>query len=169
MLRLRTGLPLVGSGTALLCLCVSLLAVKPAPARKAASDDLPSTLHLQWERELPPPQPAWPDQPQMPYDAAPEPVIVDDILLLNSTRTDGVTAYNAETGVELWRYTTDGPVRFAPAVSGERAFVASDDGYLHCVSLVNGSLLWKFRGGPSDRKIPGNERLIPPWPAPRAP
>ena len=90
-------------------------------------------------------------------------------MLLPSTRTDGVTAYDAETGAEVWRYTTDGPVRFAPAVGGDRAYIASDDGYLHCVSLHSGSLLWKVRGGPSDRKILGNERLISTWPVRGAP
>ena len=30
---------------------------------------------------------------------------------------------------------------------------------------TTGKLLWKFRGGPSDRKILGNERLISTWPA----
>src|SRR5207253_2459499 len=33
----------------------------------------------------------------------------------------------------------------------------------------SGKLLWKFRGGPSDRKILGNERLISTWPARGAP
>ena len=44
-------------------------------------------------------------------------------------------------------------------------FVASDDGYLYCLDAEHGRLLWKFRGGPSDRKILGNERLISTWPA----
>ena len=150
MLRRRAGLPLLGSGIALFVLALSLFAVRPAPPRKPASDDLPATLHLQWVREVPAPLPAWPDQPLMQFDAAPEPVAAGDLVLLPSTRTDGVTAYDAETGAEVWRYTTDGPVRFAPAVGGDRAYIASDDGYLHCVSLHGGELLWKFRGGPSD-------------------
>ena len=33
----------------------------------------------------------------------------------------------------------------------------------------DGSLVWRFRGGPSDRKLLGNERLISTWPARGAP
>jgi outer membrane protein assembly factor BamB len=130
--------------------------------------DLPVTLHLQWVRELPHPRPAWPDQPTMTFDAAPRPVAIANAVVVPSTTTDGVTAYDPDTGEEKWHFSTDGPVRFAPAVSGSRLFVVSDDGYLYCLN-TQGDLLWKFRGGPSDRKILGNERLISSWPARGAP
>ncbi|MCP5112147.1 MAG: PQQ-like beta-propeller repeat protein, partial [bacterium] len=41
----------------------------------------------------------------------------------------------------------------------------SDDGHLYCLAADTGALLWKFRGGPADRKILGNKRLISTWPA----
>src|SRR4029079_3273388 len=50
-----------------------------------------------------------------------------------------------------------------------RLFLASEHGYLYCLTADEGNLLWKFRGGPSDRKILGNERLISTWPARGAP
>ena len=37
-------------------------------------------------------------------------------------------------------------------------FFVADDGYLYCLDADSGELLWKFRGGPSDRKVLGNER-----------
>ena len=40
---------------------------------------------------------------------------------------------------------------------------------MYCLQGADGKLLWKFRGGPSDRKILGNERLISTWPARGAP
>jgi outer membrane protein assembly factor BamB len=131
------------------------------------SDDpgLPAEPHLRWVRELPAPRPAWPDQPRMPFDIAPKPAILGRHVFVPSTVTDGVTAYDAETGTEEWTFTTDGPVRLAPTVWEDRLFVASDDGYLYCLEVEHGRLLWKFRGGPSERKVLGNDRLISTWPA----
>jgi len=126
---------------------------------------LAGTLHLHWVRDLPPLTPAWPDQPRLSaIDAAPKPVVAGKTVLLSSSRTDSLTAYDADTGEEKWRFTTNGPIRLAPAVWRERVYVASDDGYLYCLGSEDGELLWKFRGGPSDRKILGNERLISMWP-----
>ncbi len=48
-------------------------------------------------------------------------------------------------------------------------FAKGYDGYLYCLESDTGSLVWKFRGGPSDRRILGNERIISTWPARGAP
>ncbi|NQT15992.1 MAG: PQQ-binding-like beta-propeller repeat protein, partial [Planctomycetes bacterium] len=42
---------------------------------------------------------------------------------------------------------------------------ASDDGCLYALSLADGRLLWKHRGGPNDRMCLGNGRMISRWPA----
>src|SRR5262249_35102963 len=68
-----------------------------------------------------------------------------------------------------WRFHADGPVRFAPALWEGKVYFASDDGHLYCLDAERGQLLWRFRGGPSERKVLGNERLINTWPARGAP
>jgi outer membrane protein assembly factor BamB len=65
----------------------------------------------------------------------------------------------------LWRFFTDGPVRFAPAGLDGRIYFVSDDGFLYCVGAGDGELIWKVNGGPAERKIIGNGRLISSWPA----
>ena len=130
---------------------------------------LPPDVRRHWALALPALKPAWPDQPLMPFDAAYEPVVVGHTLLLASSRTDSVTAYDTHTGKPLWQFVADGPVRFAPACAAGRAYVCSDDGYLYCLAVETGELKWKVRGGPSDRKILGNGRLISMWPARGAP
>jgi outer membrane protein assembly factor BamB len=138
--------------------------------RSAASpQELPAKLHLQWQRAYPPQRAAWPDQPLMPFDTVYEPVVLGQTLYLGSSRIDSVTAIDTRTGVERWRFNAEGPVRFAPVAWEGRVYFVSDDGYLYCIDAETGSLLWKFRGGPSDRKILGNERLISTWPARGAP
>lgn len=139
---------------------------------RSGGDDSPSLarmLYPQWVRELPAPQPAWPDQTRLQFDVAYRPVVHDGTLFLPSHRTDSVTAYDARSGERKWRFFADGPVRFAPAVWENRVYFTSDDGCLYCLDADDGGLLWKFRGGPTDRRVLGNERLISTWPARGAP
>ncbi len=139
-------------------------------ARTASSPlELAPQLHLQWIREYPPASPAWPDQPRMRFDAAYEPVVMGNLIFVPSMTTDTVTALDTRTGAAKWRFFADGPVRFAPTAWEGKVYFVSDDGHLYCLDAQRGTLLWKFRGGPSDRKILGNGRLISMWPARGAP
>ncbi len=130
---------------------------------------LPAKLHLQWKRDNSPLQPAWPDQDKMQFDIVREPIVVGQTLYINSSRHDCLRALDTRTGAEKWKFFTDGPVRFAAVAWEDRVYFASDDGYLYCLKQDTGKLVWKFRGGPSERKILGNERLISTWPARGAP
>jgi len=132
-------------------------------------DALPAELHLNWVRQLPPVDPAWPDQSKLDFDDHYEPVVADGRVFIGSSKNDRLTAYSTETGEELWHYQTDGPVRFPAAVDSGRVYFCSDDGHLYCVSASDGELIWKFRGGPGTRRILGNGRLISTWPARGAP
>ena len=76
-----------------------------------------------------------------------------------------VYALDLDGGKEVWSFFTEGPVRFAPCVSGSRVFVASDDGCLYCLNRSDGKRIWRFRGGPRDERLLGNEQMISRWPA----
>jgi len=134
---------------------------------------LPAELHLQWVRHLPAPEAAWPDEPdslgKLQFDRSYEPVVVGKILLVGSMVRDSVTAYDTDTGAEKWRFYADGPVRFAPVAAKGKVYFVSDDGYLYCLKAADGKLLRRFRGGPADKKVLGNHRLISAWPARGAP
>ncbi len=138
--------------------------------RSAASpEDLPAKLAISWQRELPKLTPAWPDQPKMPFDAVYEPIVVGQQLIVGSSHAGSVTSYDTASGDVRWTFFADGPVRFAPLAHEDRVYFVSDDGYLYCLKAADGSLVWRFRGGPSNRKVLGNERLISTWPARGAP
>ena len=147
----------------------SVESIPHAESRSPTGPRQPRTLGLRWIRETPPLTSAWSDQPRMQYDTAGKPVPLGKLVLVNSSRTDGVTAYDAATGAEVWHFHADGPVRFAPAVWDGRAYVGCDDGFLYCLDGATGKLLWKVSGGPSGRKILGNERMISTWPVRGAP
>ncbi|MBM4042137.1 MAG: hypothetical protein FJ290_26875, partial [Planctomycetes bacterium] len=138
--------------------------------RSAASpEELPRELHLQWVRQYPRLEPAWLDQPRLRFDATYEPVAAAGLLFFGSSANDSVTALDATTGNEKWRFYADGPVRFAPAFSRGRLYFVSDDGHLYCLDAASGRQLWRFRGGPAERLVLGNGRLVNLWLARGAP
>jgi len=132
----------------------------------ATAEELPAELHLQWVRELPEPRPAWPpSQPPLRFDLSYSPVAGGGLLFFPSMVNDTVTAYDGATGAERWRFYGDGPVRFAPIADQDKVYFVADDGCLYCLDAQRGTLRWRFHGGPSERKVLGNERLISTWPA----
>lgn len=137
-------------------------------ARRSAvtAEALPATMHLEWARRLPAPAAAWPaSQTKLQFDASYEPVVAGQRLFVGSMVADRLTAYSTVTGEELWRFYADGPIRFAPVATASKVYAVSDDGFLYCLDAATGRLVWKFRGGPADRRILGNDRLISTWPA----
>jgi outer membrane protein assembly factor BamB len=137
--------------------------------RTAASpEELAEQLHLQWIRELHVPQPAFPLEVRLLFDASYEPVVVGKTMFVPSMVNDSITALDTETGAERWRFFADGPVRFAPVVWRDKVYFVADDGYLYCLNTTDGQPRWKFRGlpeGQQDRKLLGHGRLISLWPA----
>lgn len=122
-----------------------------------------SQLKLLWQRRLPVIKPAFQDG-RLQFDKGYEPVVADNRLFVGSNLDDSVAGFDATSGDLLWKFFTEGPVRFAPVVWKDRVFVGSDDGHLYCLSAEKGELLWKFKAVPSDRKLTGNKRLISVWP-----
>ena len=137
------------------------------PGRGAVSPHaLPTELHLQWTRQLPKAAPAWPaSQTKLQFDLAPEPVAANGKLFVPSSANDTLTAYDTKTGKQLWRFFAEAPIRFAPVATKGRVWFGSDDGHLYCLNAADGSLRWKFNGGPAKRWVIGNERLVSTWPS----
>ncbi|MFT5127771.1 MAG: outer membrane protein assembly factor BamB [Rhodothermales bacterium] len=123
-------------------------------------------LQLQWVRECPPSRSAWPStQNKLQFDTAPEPVVEGQRIFIPSNTWDGISACDTRSGKELWRFDADGPVRFAPIAHKGKVYFVADDGFLYCLDAADGSLRWRVNGGPADRRILGNHRLISSWPA----
>src|SRR5260221_8699777 len=123
------------------------------------------------------PQPAWPPEAKNDYyhkkydlpervtfDHAFHVVGVGDRVYFGSSADDTVYCLEADSGKQVWSFTTEGPVRFAPTVAGELVLFGSDDGHVYAVKSKDGALAWKRRLAPDDRQIPGNRRIISAWP-----
>lgn len=134
------------------------------PGRTAATDaSLPEQLNLKWVRELHPNAPAYKDQ-RLQFDRGYEPIVLGSRIVVASAVDDSVTAFDTETGAQLWKFFAEGPVRFAPVGGKGRIIFGSDDGCVYCVRASSGELVWKFKAVPSNRRLLGNGRLISVWP-----
>ena len=141
-------------------------------------EDIAPELELVWQYcPTQSPSPAWPLPARGSYwqeltkiasrvvdDHTFHPVVALGAVLFGSSADDSVYCLEQSTGELRWRLTTDGPVRYAPSVACNRVYVGSDDGNIYCVDMQHGKILWQRRLGPNDRRIPGNGRLISPWP-----
>ena len=131
---------------------------------------LQTPLHLHWTHvPMHPPRPAWPEPGKelhrMPFDYAPQVAVAHGLVFFGSSADHKVHALDLATGQERWSVFTEGAVRFAPVVSGDRLLVASDDGWLYCLSCSDGELLWRCRGGPRDERLLANGQMASRWPA----
>jgi len=141
------------------------------PARTGYTDaSVPTHPRLLWTyHEKHPPRPAWREPNReiqyIDFDYATQPAIGGGMVFFGSSADHIVHALDISTGQEVWKFYTEGPVRFAPVLGYGRAYVTSDDGNLYCLDARTGRLIWKFRGGPANRKVMGNDQMISLWPA----
>ncbi|MBA4388654.1 MAG: hypothetical protein C0404_11785 [Verrucomicrobia bacterium] len=131
--------------------------------------DLSGNLYLQWRRDLPAATAAWASYGWLDFDTSYRPVTLGRTLFVALNADDSVAAYDTQTGEQKWRFFTGGPVRCPPAAfnragGAPAVCFGSDDGYVYCLDGNTGSLLWKFRAGPSERKIVANGRVSSVWP-----
>jgi outer membrane protein assembly factor BamB len=114
------------------------------------------------------PVPAWfppaEELPRMHGDNALHVAVANGNVYFGSSVTNKVCSVEYASGWTNWTFFTEGPVRFAPTVTEGRVYFGSDDGYVYCIDALNGSLIWKYRAGPSDEKVIGNGRIISLWP-----
>ncbi len=137
--------------------------------RGSTSEALAAPLRPQWTHAGGgTPRPAWPEPVRevhmMGFDYAPQVVSAGGAVYFGSTADHTVYALDLATGRERWRFVTDGPARFAPAVWRGKVYVAGDDGWLYCLSAAKGELKWRVRGGPRDERLLGNGQMISRWP-----
>jgi len=98
------------------------------------------------------------------YDRVFHVVGVGGMLCFASSADDKVYCLDADTGRERWAFYTEGPVRAAPVIAGDRVVFGSDDGFAYALNAADGALVWKRRLAPGPRRIAGNERVISAWP-----
>lgn len=130
---------------------------------------LADKLYLQWTHQSAhAPMPAWPEPlrefHRQPFDYAYQMVSAGGLLLYGSSADHKLYALDVRSGRVHWTFFTAAPIRFSPAIYGGKVYLASDDGFLYCLGLDKGDLVWKRRVGPEDDLVVGNDRMISRWP-----
>jgi len=140
------------------------------------SDRLPDQLEMKWVYTAPaPPQMAWSGPRSEPieghimlhrvaFDRAIQVAVAADRLYFGSPVDNKIHCVDATSGAPLWSVFTEGAIRLAPTVAGDKVYVGSDDGYVYCLRTEDGSLIWQLRAGPSDERLLARGEMISRWP-----
>lgn len=144
------------------------------------SEQLTMPLQEAWHYQSPiPPQTAWTApakwdafsgnkglQSMRNFDPAFYVTASGDNVYFGSSVTNSTHCLDASNGTERWTFVTGSAVRLPPTLGSEsnRAWFGSDDGYIYCVDLKSGELMWKHTPVSNPRWIPSNGKLISPWP-----
>lgn len=122
-----------------------------------------------------PPKPAWPataptdfwrnrttpEKSLIDFDHAYQIVAADERVLYATSADDQVVCLQLQDGKELWRFFAEGPIRLAPTISGDRVVFGCDDGFIYCLKLATGELIWRQAAAKEPgKRIPGNGRIV---------
>jgi hypothetical protein len=75
-----------------------------------------------------------------------------------------IHALDANTGEPLWSHLVGGRVDSPPTIHRGLAIFGCADGFVYCLRLADGALVWRFRAAPIDRRIVAFGQLESVWP-----
>jgi len=75
-----------------------------------------------------------------------------------------VLALDAIDGTVQWSFTADGRVDSPPTIYQGMALFGSADGWVYCVRVSDGALIWRFRAASEERRIVVHGQLESAWP-----
>ena len=120
--------------------------------RRSGSQDLaaPGKPGVAWTRKLSPPITA--------------PVAADGMVVVAETDRHALRALSAVDGAPAWTFVADGRIDSPPTLSGGRCLFGTRNGFVYCLQASNGTLVWRFRAAPQDRRLFAYEQLESVWP-----
>ncbi len=93
-----------------------------------------------------------------------QPVVADGKVFVASTGNCTMHALKADTGDKLWSFTAGGRIDSSPTYHDGAVLFGSADGWVYCLTAVDGTLVWKFRAAPVDRRMVSFGRIESLWP-----
>ena len=91
-------------------------------------------------------------------------MVADNRFYLASTDAHTLYALDAATGELLWQSTFDGRIDSPPTVWQGRVLFGSHDGSVYCLRATDGTLAWRYRAAPLDRRLVAYEQVESVWP-----
>jgi outer membrane protein assembly factor BamB len=92
------------------------------------------------------------------------PVVSGGLAYVADIEGHQVVAMDVATGAVRWRFTAGGRVDSPPTLHQGLCLFGSHDGYVYCVSAMEGNLIWRFRAAPVDRRISAYGQIESAWP-----
>lgn len=125
-------------------------------------------LRLLWERvvaQIPtaPLTDEWDDNPFTPGCLTP-PVAAEGRVLVAVPDQHLVQSLEARSGLPQWSFIAGGRVDGPPTISAGRALFGCHDGYLYCLRLTDGALVWRWRAAPQEQGHPAYGQMESLWP-----
>ncbi|HIG26282.1 MAG TPA: hypothetical protein EYQ50_00190 [Verrucomicrobiales bacterium] len=77
------------------------------------------------------------------------PVIADKTVVVVQKEQHTVSAINIENGELSWRFTAGSRIDSSPTLYRHRVYFGCSDGYIYCLDLSDGNLIWKYQGAPT--------------------
>jgi hypothetical protein len=111
---------------------------------------LPAKLRPAWESDF--------------GDRITSPVIAEGRVLVASVDAHAVHAFDATDGKPLWSRTVGGRVDSPPTIYQGLALFGSADGYVYCLRLADGEVVWRFRAAPLDQRTVSYGQVESVWP-----
>ena len=101
------------------------------PERSSYIDaDLPTDLKEKWSSKL---------------DGTPTaPVAAEGVILLAIPEKHEVAAFSMNDGTPLWKYYAGARIDSPPTIYNGKAIFGAHDGYVYCLRLKDGALMWRF-------------------------
>ena len=121
------------------------------PARSGtAQSRLPQNLNSLWKTRLTAPLSA--------------PVIARGTCLIASIDTHTVHALDSVTGRAKWEFTASGRIDSPPSIHQEHVVFGTRDGWVYCLDIEDGALIWRFLAAPRDERTVVYEQVESNWP-----
>ncbi len=92
------------------------------------------------------------------------PVVAAGKVFVSVVDSHAVHALDAETGENVWSYTAGGRVDSPPTIHDGLVLFGSADGWVYCLGVSDGQLVWRFRAAPEDRRVIAYGQLESAWP-----
>jgi outer membrane protein assembly factor BamB len=92
------------------------------------------------------------------------PVCAGGTVLVAVSNRHRVMAFDAGSGAARWNFTAGGRVDTPPSITGDRCVFGAHDGYIYCLSLSDGQLVWRFRAAPQEARVAVYGQMESLWP-----
>jgi len=91
-------------------------------------------------------------------------VVGEGKLLVAAIDSRTIHALDADSGKQLWQYNVGGRVDSPPTIHQGLAIFGCADGFVYCLRLTDGALVWRFRAAPIDQRTVAFGQVESLWP-----